>query len=118
MRWRPKKIRRDKRIIRKFLFLPTQIRDTEKRWLEFIYVIQECYQYNIWSPLEWKNISFASKEDYLFYKEHGKLPRDKERCMGALPSKWQIDPLKGCACEKSIEKPVEKPVEKPRGDSK
>lgn len=77
MRWKvkPKRVpcKYERRIIKKFAFLPIKLME-EKKWLETVYIVQ---QYSpdgifIFDPCSWTNEQFVTKEDYIKYKSGSK----------------------------------------------
>ncbi len=71
MRWR-RPTEGDERIIKRFTFMPIEIKK-EVRWLELCYIKQEW-----WVPMRidndpyWRNIAFATKEEYDKFKRGNK----------------------------------------------
>jgi len=64
MRWRTRDYGITKQIIKRFALFPHCLKD-EWRWLETFYVLQERLPYNVL----WCNMRWATKEEYLAWKE-------------------------------------------------
>lgn len=71
MKWNiPKK--GDERIKRKFAWLPTQVSETEKIWMQFYYVHQTYNVFRGWDGTwqGWSNKGILSRADVLRLKEN------------------------------------------------